>query len=59
MNYAKLISLAIAAVQAATELAQTLRHNSGMTDDELRQQASEVDAETRDSIDKFLAGLGA
>lgn len=57
MNITKIIAILFTAAQNAIALAQSLRAESGKTDDQLRADVASENQETRDSIDAFLASL--
>lgn len=57
MTPAQWIAIALSLAQQATELALKIKSQSGLSDDQLRAQIASDDQATRESIDKFLAGL--
>lgn len=57
MTTAQIVALIFTGAQNLLSLAYRIHANSGLTDDQLREQIAADDSATRSSIDAFLATL--
>lgn len=57
MNYEQILALALGLLNSSLQLVAQIRAQAGMTDEQILEHASTVNADTRDTIEKFIASL--